>query len=77
MYNSFKLNGLIENKTLFGYDKYKNGGIGSFENCLNTDIIFLCLPTVYNEKLQTAMNKSFDPIPPVISKDQLTLGSVA
>jgi UDPglucose 6-dehydrogenase len=36
---------------LAGYDKYKNGGIGSLEECINCDILFLCLPTPYSEKL--------------------------
>lgn len=31
------------------YDKYKN--IGSIDECLNSEIIFLALPTPYNEKL--------------------------
>mgnify|MGYP001081794768 CR=1 FL=1 len=31
------------------YDKYKNNGIGSKEYLLSTDIIFLCLPTIYSE----------------------------
>lgn len=28
------------------YDKYKNGGIGSLEDTLLCDILFLCLPTM-------------------------------
>lgn len=32
------------------YDKFKNGGIGSFESCLESSIMFLCLPTQYNEE---------------------------
>jgi UDPglucose 6-dehydrogenase len=36
---------------LVGYDKYKNGGIGSLEECINCDILFLCLPTPYSDKL--------------------------
>ncbi len=51
MFKSFELKGLNENETLFGYDKYKNGGIGSFEDLLKTDILFLALPTVYNYSL--------------------------
>lgn len=35
------------------YDKYKQ--IGSLNECLITDIIFLCLPTLYND-----MEKSYD-----------------
>jgi len=48
MYKSFSLKGLIKNKNLFCYDKYKDGGIGSFDNCLNCDVLFLALPTKYN-----------------------------
>lgn len=32
------------------YDKYKH--IGSFNNLLTTEIVFLCLPTLYNDMLQ-------------------------
>ena len=51
MYKSFSLKGLKKNIDLFGYDKFKDGGIGNFEDCLNTDIIFLALPTIYNDEL--------------------------
>merc|ERR1712142_1388701 len=34
---------------LGGYDRYKNGGIGTIEECLCSPIIFLCLPTLYDE----------------------------
>lgn len=44
MFESFKKNGVV----LSGYDKYKN--LGSFDECINSDIIFLALPTPYNEK---------------------------
>jgi UDPglucose 6-dehydrogenase len=30
------------------YDKFKNGGMGSLKECLNTDILFLSLPTQYD-----------------------------
>lgn len=46
MYQSFLKKGL-RNK-LFIYDKYKNGGIGCFEDILKSDIVFLALPTPYN-----------------------------
>ncbi len=39
-------------ESLFIYDKYKDGGIGTFEECLNSDILFLALPTPYNENLK-------------------------
>lgn len=38
------------NHNLFVYDKYKN--IGNIKNCIDTNIIFLCLPTQYSKKLQ-------------------------
>ena len=34
------------------YDKFKNGGIGSFDDVIKSDIIFLCLPTPYNSNLK-------------------------
>lgn len=49
MYSSFKNKGIVENKNLFGYDKYKNGGIGTISDGLNSDIIFLALPTMFDE----------------------------
>ncbi len=33
-----------------GYDKFKNGGIGTFEQVVQTQIIFLCLPTPYDSE---------------------------
>lgn len=49
MYLSFKNKGIIENINLFGYDKFKNGGISDISIGLNCDIIFMALPTMYNE----------------------------
>ncbi len=42
----------ILNKTLFIYDKYKNDNnyVKDIEEIINTDILFLCLPTPYDEK---------------------------
>jgi nucleotide sugar dehydrogenase len=40
----------IEKKKLLLYDKYKNGGIGSFTDILDSDILYLCLPTLYSEE---------------------------
>ena len=34
---------------LCGYDKFKDGGIGSLEECLTKQIMFICLPTPYND----------------------------
>ena len=43
MYESFKLKKI----DCRGYDKYKN--IGSFEEILDSNILFLCLPTLFDE----------------------------
>lgn len=51
MYNSFKNKDMKENYNLFGYDKYKNGGIGIISDSLKSDIIFMALPTQYDAKI--------------------------
>lgn len=43
IYKSFK----IKNIETYGYDKYKK--FDSFEECLLSNIVFLCLPTQFNE----------------------------
>ena len=40
---SFQLKGVKQ----YNYDKYRN--IGSLEDCFNSEVLFLCLPTVYSE----------------------------
>lgn len=47
---SLTTHGFVLNENLFAYDKYKN--FGSFENLIKCDIIFLALPTPYDENLQ-------------------------
>ena len=49
--NSLLLKGFKLNQCLFSYDKYKNGGIGFLEQCLSSDIMFLCLPTLFDKQL--------------------------
>ena len=44
MLKSFKLKGA----NVVGYDKYKDGGIGTFEECLKSNITFLALPTPFS-----------------------------
>lgn len=56
MYKSFENKGLVRNYNLFAYDKYKDGGIGRLEDVLIADIIFLALPTCFDE-LQGTYNK--------------------
>ena len=49
MYKSFREKGEL----CIGYDKFKNGGIGSLQQLLNLDILFFCLPTLFSiEKCQ-------------------------
>ena len=39
------------------FDKYKDGGVGSIDDVLQCQIVFLCLPTLYSEDLK-AYDKS-------------------
>ncbi len=48
MYLSFVSKGFKEQDNLYGYDKYKNGGIGHISNSLESDIVFLALPTNFS-----------------------------
>lgn len=41
-----------------GYDKYKDGGIGKFENTLEASIVFLCLPTLFDEETKEYNKKA-------------------
>ena len=43
MYKSFKEKGI----NVYGYDKFKDSD--SLEECLSCSILFLCLPTQFNE----------------------------
>ncbi len=45
IYKSFLANKL----NVLGYDKYKNGGIGTLKSMLKCDIVFLCLPTPFDK----------------------------
>lgn len=46
-----------KNIDVIGYDKYKDGGIGTFDKILSSEITFLCLPTLFDEEKQ-AYDKS-------------------
>lgn len=48
MMKSFIDNKIKLNEQLFVYDKYKDGGIGTFNDMLNVDILFLALPTQFD-----------------------------
>lgn len=65
MVKSFELKGLVLDHDLFAYDKYKDGGIGNFNDLLKTDILFLCLPTPYSDKKRSYQ---LDPIIETVSK---------
>jgi len=67
MYKSFTIINANENKyIIYGYDKYKEGGIGSFNECLNSDIIFLALPTEFDTH-----TKEYDKFPLCSVLDEL------
>ena len=51
MHESFFLKGMEKDVNLFGYDKFKDGGIGCLDNMFECDIIFTALPTKYNNEL--------------------------
>ncbi|ARF08707.1 putative UDP-glucose 6-dehydrogenase [Catovirus CTV1] len=57
IFESFKIKikelELTESILLYSYDKYKNGGIGNFDECLKCEILFLALPTLYNDILKS------------------------
>lgn len=53
--------------TIYGYDKYKNGGIGVFDNCIDSQIIFTALPTLYDE-----VTHSYDNTPTINVLTELT-----
>lgn len=56
MMKSFLTKGYLMDDNICVYDKYKDGGIGSFESLLSTDILFLALPTQFDE-LKKEYNK--------------------
>ena len=45
IFRSFK----IKDIDVVAYDKYKDRGIGSFDEMLECDLVFLCLPTLFSE----------------------------
>ena len=51
---------------VYGYDKFRDGGIGTFETIIGTNICFLCLPTLYDSKLG-----EFDKTPIMETLDRL------
>jgi nucleotide sugar dehydrogenase len=52
MYDSFIIKTKNNSKyNIYGYDKYKNGGIGTLESCVDSDIIMTALPTLYKDEL--------------------------
>ncbi len=53
MMESFILKGYKVDEDLFIYDKFKDGGIGTFESTLKSKIIFMALPTMYDENKHT------------------------
>ena len=68
--NSLLQKGFLVNDTLFVYDKYKNGGVGSLEDCLSTQIMFLCLPTLFNKQLNEYDKQSIIEVSTILSEKQ-------
>ena len=52
MFQSFQLKKI----DVIGYDKFKDGGIGTFKEILTKQICFLCLPTLFDE-IENKYNK--------------------
>lgn len=53
--------------TVYGYDKYKSGGVGTLDSCIGSQIIFTALPTLYDETM-----RSYDNTPTVEVLTELT-----
>lgn len=70
IHNSLLQKGFVVNETLFLYDKYKNGGIGSLEECLHTELMFLCLPTLFNPLINEYDKQSIIEISTLLSEKQ-------
>lgn len=68
--NSLLQKGFVVDETLFLYDKFKNGGIGSFEGCLSTELMFLCLPTLFNAEINEYDKQSIIEISTLLSEKQ-------
>ena len=51
--NSMLESFLKKELNVIGYDKYKDMGVNKFDDLLNVDIIFLALPTKFDENTQT------------------------
>ena len=49
MYKTFEKKNI---NNVIVYDKFKDGGIGNLNECLDSDIMFLSLPTTYDIKLR-------------------------
>ena len=56
MYKSFKEKGL----NVYGYDKYKESD--SFDKCLECSLLFLCLPTQFNESTNSYDKSCIDEV---------------
>ncbi len=52
MVDSFIEFGYELGSTLFAYDKYKDGGIGSMEDVMKADLLFMALPTLYSDQIR-------------------------
>ena len=66
MFNSFSEKGV----NVYGYDKYKDGGIGNIETCMHANMIFLCLPTLYDEKTEQYDKSAIQEVVGILHKNK-------
>jgi len=61
-----------KNVDLVLYDKFKNGGIGTPESILETELCFLCLPTLYSIKENSYDLSAIEEVCQFLSTNQYT-----
>ena len=64
--SALKKNFLEQAIEIVVYDKFKNGGVGSFEDTLGCKMIFLCLPTPYNSTLKEYNKSSINEVQKIL-----------
>ncbi len=68
MFKSFTEKGA----NVYGYDKYKNGGMGNIEQCLNSELCFLALPTLYSDKTEEYNKSSLNEVCEFLNTNKYT-----
>jgi UDPglucose 6-dehydrogenase len=52
MYQSFNQKNVSKKYIIYGYDKFRDSGIGDLKQCIDSNIVFLALPTPWNSVLE-------------------------